>query len=848
MPFGSFGMGLGALALVWAMPSYPLACAALLVLGFAGGLFTVPLHALLQQKPAVGEKGSVFAVSNLLSTLAILAASGSMWYLDRVAGVAPDRVILVFGVFQLVASGYVLWLLPDFFLRFSLLLLTHTLYRVELHGVEHVPARGPALLVCNHLSHVDGFLVGACVQRFIRFMVYRPYFNLPVAHQLLTTMRAIPVAGGNRQEVLASIAQARAELERGHVVCIFAEGAISRTGNLLPFKRGFERIVEGLDVPVIPVCLDRLWGSVFSFKQGRFFWKWPEQIPYPVSVSFGAPMPATTSAADARQAIAELSSDAMTRRLDRRSVLHRRVIRTAKRHWGRFAMADVSGRELTYGRMLVAALMLSRWVRRTCDGQAMVGLLLPASMPAALANLAVLIAGKVPVNLNFTAGREAMAAAIAQCGITTVISAKQFLAKAKLDAPEGTRLLEDVMPTLDRRREGAHVPRSAPAAGAVADPALCAGDARPGRPGDGDLLQRQHGRAQGRDAVAPQRHRESRSACAGVLGHAEGPDDRRAAVLPLVRVHRHAVVSAGRGLRDVFVPNPMDAKAVGELADKYEATILIGTPTFYQAYIRKCEPRQFRALRYGVVGAEKLREPIARGFRERFGIDLLEGYGCTEMAPVVSVNVPDVADAKQTRQQGRARWGIRCPASWCSVVDPETRAPVKPGEPGLLLVKGPNRMLGYLGNPTATAAVLADGWYVTGDIGAVDDDGFIRLTDRLSRFSKIAGEMVPHLKIEEVVDHGARRSQLRRHGGARRGSRRAARRVLYEGRARRRGMGGAQRVGPAEAVGAEERQRPSHRDDSRPRHGQGRPARREAAGGRHRQPLTIDLRLCREQA
>ncbi len=132
VPFGAFGMGVSALALVWAMPSYPLACEALLVLGFAGGLFTVPLHALLQQKPAVGEKGSVFAVSNLLSTVAILLASGSMWYLDQVAGVAPDRVILVFGVFQLVASGYVLWLLPDFFLRFSLLLLTHT----------HLPRRG----------------------------------------------------------------------------------------------------------------------------------------------------------------------------------------------------------------------------------------------------------------------------------------------------------------------------------------------------------------------------------------------------------------------------------------------------------------------------------------------------------------------------------------------------------------------------------------------------------------------------------------------------------------------------------------------------------------------------------
>jgi len=750
VPFGSFGMGAGALALVWAMPSYLLACATLLLLGFAGGLFTVPLHALLQQKPAAGEKGSVFAVSNLLSTVAILLASGSMWYLDRVAGVAPDRVILVFGLFQLVASGYVLWLLPDFFLRFSLLLLTHSLYRVQMHGAEHVPARGPALLVCNHLSHVDGLLVGACVQRFIRFMVYRPYFNLPVAHQLLTMMRAIPVAGGNRQEVMASIAQARAELERGHVVCIFAEGAISRTGNLLPFKRGFERIVDGLDVPVIPVCLDRLWGSVFSFKQGRFFWKWPEQLPYPVSIHFGAPMPPTTTAADARQAIAELSSDAMTRRLDRRSVLHRRVIRTAKRHWGRFAMADISGRELSYGRMLVAALMLSRWVRRRCHGQTMVGLLLPASMPAALANLAVLIAGKVPVNLNFTAGREAMAAAIAQCDITTVISAKQFLAKARLDPPDGTVLLEEVMPTLttvEKVRtflEARLLPtrwlirRYAPEMHGPDDLAtVIFSSGSTGQP-KGVMLSH-------RNVIA---NLEGMSQVFWVT-----PQDRMIGVLPFF----HSFGFTGTlwfplvcGFGTLFVPNPMDAKAVGDLADKHEATILIGTPTFYQAYVRKCEPHQFRALRYAVVGAEKLREPIARGFRERFGIDLLEGYGCTEMSPVVSVNVPDVAHAKQTGSKAGSV-GHPLPGVVVQVVDPETRVPLKQGEAGLLLVKGPNRMIGYLGNPTATAAVMADGWYITGDIGAVDDDGFIRLTDRLSRFSKIAGEMVPHLKIEEVV-------------------------------------------------------------------------------------------------
>jgi acyl-[acyl-carrier-protein]-phospholipid O-acyltransferase/long-chain-fatty-acid--[acyl-carrier-protein] ligase len=750
VPFGSFGMGLGALALVLAMPSFPLACTALLGLGFSGGLFTVPLHALLQQKPAAGEKGSVFAVSNLLSTVAILMASLTMWYADRVLEVSPARVLVATGAFQLVASGYVLYLLPDFFIRFSLILLTHTFYRLDVRGLEHVPVRGPALLVCNHLSHVDGFLVGASLQRFVRFMVYRPYFNLPVAKQLLTLMRAIPVAGGNRQEMRASIAQGRAELEAGHIVCIFAEGAISRTGNLLPFRRGFEHIVDGLDVPVIPVCLDQLWGSIFSFKDGRFLWKRPQQVPYPVSVTFGAPMPAATTAADARQAIAELASEAMSRRLDRRSVLHRRTIRTAKRRWRRLAMADATGRTLTFGRMLVGALLLSRWVRAHCEGQRIVGLLLPASVPGALANLAVLIAGKVPVNLNFTAGREAIAAAIAQCGITTVLSSKTFLARAKLDAPDGTVALEDVLPSFTAGEKLATLvaARLMPSSWLIRRYA-------PENIGPDDLatvIFSSGSTGQPKGVMLSHRN---------VIANLEGmgqvfwvtPEDRMIGVLPFF----HSFGFTGTlwfplvsGFATLFVPNPMDAKAVGELADTHAATILIGTPTFYQAYIRKCEPHQFRALRYGVVGAERLREPIARAFREKFGIDLLEGYGCTEMAPVVSVNVPDVAHAGQTGSKA-GTVGHPLPGVVIRVVDPETKRPVGAGEPGLLLVKGPNRMLGYLGNPEATKSVFDDGWYVTGDIGMVDDDGFIKLTDRLSRFSKIAGEMVPHLKIEEIV-------------------------------------------------------------------------------------------------
>src|SRR5262249_31185919 len=159
-------------------------------------------------------------------------------------------------------------------------------------------------------------------------------------------MKAIPVAGGSRKEVLESLERAREELRQGHVVCIFAEGAISRTGNLLPFKRGFEKIINGLEVPVIPVHLDRLWGSIFSFEDGRFFWKWPRRFPYPVTVSFGAQLPSTATADQVRQTIAELASAAAEHRRTKRDLLHLRFIATAKRRWFSFCMADSTGREL----------------------------------------------------------------------------------------------------------------------------------------------------------------------------------------------------------------------------------------------------------------------------------------------------------------------------------------------------------------------------------------------------------------------------------------------------------------------------------------------------------------------
>jgi acyl-[acyl-carrier-protein]-phospholipid O-acyltransferase/long-chain-fatty-acid--[acyl-carrier-protein] ligase len=158
-------------------------------------------------------------------------------------------------------------------------------------------------------------------------------------------------------------------------------------------------------------------------------------------------------------------------------------------------------------------------------------------------------------------------------------------------------------------------------------------------------------------------------------------------------------------------------------------------------------------LRYAVAGAEKLREQIRKGFTNKYRLDLLEGYGCTELAPVVSVNLPDVIGAPEPQTGHKpGTVGHPIPGVAVKIIDPDTGHSLSSGQQGLLIARGPNVMLGYLGDSELTKQVLRDGWYVTGDIASLDEDGFITITDRISRFSKIGGEMVPHMKIEEVVN------------------------------------------------------------------------------------------------
>jgi acyl-[acyl-carrier-protein]-phospholipid O-acyltransferase/long-chain-fatty-acid--[acyl-carrier-protein] ligase len=452
-------------------------------------------------------------------------------------------------------------------------------------------------------------------------------------------------------------------------------------------------------------------------------------------------------------AVSELGAKTVAQRLSPTDLLHTAFMRVAKRRWGRLAMVDSTGQTLTYGRALVGALLLGRAIARRTDGQQHVGILLPASVGSALANIATHCAGRTPINLNFTIGPEAIRGAIAQAGIRTILTSKRFLTKAEIPEQPGMVFLEDL-----RQEIGALAKISALLQARLL-PTTMLGRLHGGRGLSADSVATIIF-SSGSTGVPKGVMITHRNILTNVDGLRQvfpmGPGDCFIGVLPLF----HSFGLTGtfwfpllQGCVVAYHPNPMDAKTIGELAETHKASMLISTPTFCQSYIRRCTKEQFAHLKYAIVGAEKLREPIARAFREKYGIDLLEGYGMTEMAPVVSVNRPDVVTSRG-RQVGHkpGSVGQPIPGVAAKVVDRDTGEGPLINREGLLLVAGPNMMAGYLDQPERTAEVMRDGWYATGDVAKIDEDGFIHITDRLSRFSKIGGEMVPHIRVEDAIN------------------------------------------------------------------------------------------------
>src|SRR5579863_4749446 len=752
IPIGAIGMTVFGALLYNQGHSLQSAAWHLGLLGFFGGFFAVPLNALIQHRPRREEKGGVIAAANLLSFVGVFLAAGAYYLFASGLHQTARGIFLDGAILTAVMTIYAVYLLPDSLLRLVLWMVTHSIYRIRVEGRENIPETGGALFVANHMSLVDALLLLASTDRPIRFLMYKGIYDLPFVKPGAKMIRAIPISSELRpREMLQSLREASNAIRAGEVVCIFAEGQITRIGQMLPFRRGMERIMKGVDAPIVPVNLDGVWGSIFSFERGRFLWKMPRSIPYPVTVSFGAPMPPTSTTFEVRRAVQNLQTEAYKHHKKRLHTLHREWVSTAHRHPLRFGIGDKRRPRMKWGGALLASILLARRLRKTWAGQEMVGILLPPSVPGALVNYAATLSGKIPVNLNYTASNETLASCAAQCKLETVITTKLLLEKIPLEVPGKAILLEEAAasPTTGEKLTalllwflpGWWLERLLGGRTRSLDD-LATVIFSSGSTGEPKGVMLTHYNIASNIEQVGQTFMLDRTDC--LLG-----------VLPFFHSFGFTVtlwMPAVLGVGVAYHPSPLDLSAISEIVRDYRVTFLLATPTFLQAYLRRCSPEDFGSLQFVVVGAEKLPERLALAFEDRFGIRPLEGYGATECSPVVAVNTKDFR-APGFRQVGakRGRIGHPLPGVSVRIVDADTREPVPVGTPGLLLVRGPNVMKGYLGKPEKTAEVLQDGWYVTGDIAAEDEDGFLTITDRLSRFSKIGGEMVPHIKIEEKL-------------------------------------------------------------------------------------------------
>src|SRR6185312_2869522 len=316
VPLGGLGLVVFSLDLGFAYASPHRVMFDLLMAGLSAGFFAVPLAAYIQQRSPAEERGRVIATGNFLSFAAIMVASAALWALDSKFRLDPAQVFLVAASMSAVVAFELLRRLPDFFLRLMLYPIANILYTIRTEGVENVPLEGPVLLVSNHASYIDAVLITMANTRLVRFLMLRQFYEIPVAHAIFKAMGCIPVSSSDGpKELVRSFQRAREYMLSGEAVCIFAEGGITRHGQMQKFKKGFERMVDGVQVPIVPVHLDSVWGSIFSFSGGKAFFKIPKEIPYRVTVSFGKPLPPTATAFEVRQAILELAATAFEHRL-----------------------------------------------------------------------------------------------------------------------------------------------------------------------------------------------------------------------------------------------------------------------------------------------------------------------------------------------------------------------------------------------------------------------------------------------------------------------------------------------------------------------------------------------------
>jgi acyl-[acyl-carrier-protein]-phospholipid O-acyltransferase/long-chain-fatty-acid--[acyl-carrier-protein] ligase len=615
-----------------------------------------------------------------------------------------------------------------------------------------LPAGG-FLLLPNHITWVDAIILLLACPRPIRFIIAEEFYRNRFLHPVLRAVGCIPITARKAKDAMRDAA---AKIQAGEIVCLFPEGELTRSGSLLRLRRGYEIIARQAGADVVPVWLDRLWGSIFSFQGGRFFTKWPKALPYPVTVAFGKPLSAEAAdIATVREELLKIGELCYSQRPILRGHLGGACLHGLKRHPFRTAIHDgFDHTSLSRGKLLGAALAFSRHLKQK-HSEGRIGIVLPPGKGGLLTNLAVVLAAKVPVNLNFLSARDAIESAKEQAGLRTIVTARA-VAKRLEHFPWTAEViyLDELLPKMKSAILGWWL------LGLLAPSWILARLISLPQVGDRSeaiLLFTSGSSGKPKGVALTHRNIIGNVSQFAVMLDAK-KDEVILASLPYFHSFGCTVTlwyPLIEGVCTASYPNPLEAGKIAGVVERYAITVMLATPTFLRTYLRKAEPEQLRTLRLLITGAEKLPDDLAKAFETRFGKEVLQGYGLTETSPVVSVNLPEPKSTKPGESiQPSNRLGSTgklLPGIAAEIRDPGDDSKKSLHDTGMLWLRGPNIFEGYLNDPKQTAEMLRDDWLKTGDIGRFDEDGFLYIEGRLSRFSKIGGEMVPHETIEQKI-------------------------------------------------------------------------------------------------
>jgi len=732
----------------------------LFIFGFFAGSMLIPVQAYQARFVKKDLRPAFFSWFYFPFGLAILLA---IWiaFLMCYHNIPLYKVTMGFAIVTVALAAVTFFFMPQFLLRMLMRMLLATLYRLRIFNIENIPEDGPALLVANRASFVDMLFISACTARPVRFMVHESYFRYPLLYPLYKSVGFLEVPAGKPKRLRQLFARTRRLLRKGELVCVFPEGDITRNGVMSSFRMGVSQLIpSNVRVPVIPIYIGMTWGSIFSCYNGKFKLRWPNELPHPASVTVGTPIPPDTSGYGIRVAISELGADTELIPSAEERPFHSQFLFILKHHpFRRHLMEYAEGKWHTPGnlQLLLRSILLSRHLRRICaEDEECVGIMLPNSLDLCTSMVAVQMADRTPAMLNYTAQQRAVSAAVERTNVRHILTRRSFIEKIKFPELPGMVFLdeldsraftpwrrfiwslallflnwEELIKLLAPRtwNDVEHVALILFSSGSTGIP----------------------------KAVMLTHHNINAdvTSVTKVIGWSR--NDRIAGNLPLFHSFGMTVcfwMPIITGAETTMLANPLDTAAMGEVMRRRRMTLLVTTPGFLQFYMRRCPKEAFASLRLTITGAEKLRDDIAAKFHELTGLTIAEGYGCTELSPVVSINLANSRMELGAQVAELGSIGPPLPGVCVKIVDPATLELLPENTDGLMIVKGATVMKGYLGDPEKTAEVMHGGkWYITGDIARMNRNGFITITGRMSRFSKIAGEMVPHELVEREINN-----------------------------------------------------------------------------------------------